>query len=142
MGKLSTYIAHTEQDAWVSFIVACCIVDKKDMSMNEMSIFGTLSSTSAMLGGHSIAIFKPIYAIGHAVGSYALIDGSVSRIHPDDRMTLFTYCVNISMADGVLNEAKKNLLKHIAKALQITQEFWECTIRVMWHHCRKNNLAR
>lgn len=135
-----SYIAHTEQDAWVSFLVACCLVDKPELSTNEMSIYGTLSSTSAMLGGHSVALFAPIYHVCKQYGSYALIDGSVNRIHVDDRPTLFTYCVNISMADGVLSKGKKEILKHIAKVLQITNEFWEATIRVMYIHCRKNNL--
>lgn len=135
-----SYIAHTEQDAWVSFLVACCLVDKPELSMNEMSIYGTLSSTSAMLGGHSVTLFAPMYHACKQFGSYAMIDGSVNRIHADDRPTLFTYCVNISMADGVLSKGKKEILKHIAKALQITNELWEMTLRIMYIHCRKNVL--
>ncbi len=117
-----TYLPQNEQEAWIAIMHACIAVDD-DVSDAELDELADTLADKKLFEGHDVLAYsrKVFYAHTQA-GSKALIDNSVDKISPENRPTLFAQTIQLVLADCVVTDKEKELIKYLHSALDMDSE--------------------
>ena len=109
----------TELEAWFGILYSCISADKQ-ITANETNVLSRILHSKQKFVGVDIApLFFKFSELKEQLGQVKIISACCELIKEEDKNMLFALALEVLLADGILEEAEKNLIEIISNTLKI-----------------------
>ncbi|PSR54200.1 hypothetical protein AHMF7605_12035 [Adhaeribacter arboris] len=124
------YSPKSEQEAWIAIMYACMISDGEVSDAEVSQLSRTVVFKSLFKDHNTIDYYKTAMTAHIKLDSKQLIDLCVSKVSDNNKATLFAITLELVMFDGTLSDSDKDIIEHLATALQLQDELASKIIEV------------
>lgn len=114
-----SYKPKSEQEAWVAIIYASMHIDCHIADSEIKKMFEVVEKLPLFKRKNIAEYYQPALLANRKVGSYNLIDGSISLIHEKDKALLFEIIMKLIIADGKVLKKEKDLAAYLTTAMDL-----------------------
>lgn len=121
-----------EKEAFFATVFACMAVDGEISQEEQVELMGILSKKQIFRNTNIRSMVEKTVKLFQQVGgSMPLIEIAAPKISDNLKLTLFATCADLVLADGVVNQAEKNLMESLQKLLSVDAANAEKVIEVI-----------
>jgi uncharacterized tellurite resistance protein B-like protein len=125
------YAPKSEQEAWITIMYACMAADGIVSDAERDQLSRTVIYKTIFNGHNTVEYYKTALLEHTKLGSKQLINQSVSKIPLENRATLFAITLEILLFDGILTDADKAVIEHLAISLNLDHDLASRIIEVI-----------
>ena len=114
-----TYTPGSEQEAWIAIMYASMSIDGHIADAEVKKMFYLVEKLPLFKRKQVAEYYRPAMLAHKKVGSYNLIDGSISLIQEDQKTLLFEMIMQLLLADGKFIQKEKEVAAYLTTALEL-----------------------
>ena len=134
------YTPVNEQEAWVAILYAVMAVDGEVSESETHSLSNLLVFKHWFQNKPIVDYFRNAQFACKKIGNKGLIDACTAILTEDLKPTLFCLCMEIVMADGILEPKEEEIIQVIADAIKLEPTLAQKIVEVMLYK-NKGNIA-
>lgn len=117
--QAKTYTPKSEQEAWIAIMYASMHIDGHIADSEVQKMFDVVANLPLFKRKQVADYYQPALLAHRKVGSYNLIDGSLSFIQEDQKTVLFELIMQLLLADGKLLQKEKEVATYLTTVLEL-----------------------